>query len=293
MLPPNARIAVVSPSGAFTPSRLIAGMEVLKSWGYCPEMLPVTAAVCAGETWRYLAAEDLARKEELKTAFSGRYDAVWASRGGYGIARLLPDLHLDSWASVPFFGFSDGTALLNPLARRGRPAVHAPVLQTLSDHIDEPSRKDLRSFLEGRPRPLAGTRWTPGEAQGPLVGGNLAMLASLCGTPEQLDARDAVVLLEEVTEAPYRVDRLLTQLLQSGSLIGAKALVLGDFVKCDPPAGAGYSLEQVLRERLEPLGLPILAGVPVGHGAGNRPIKLGKVRLEGELLRPEEPDRFS
>ncbi len=285
MLAPRTRIAVVSPSGVFTPARLHAGMALLQEWGYQPELLPVSRAVVEGASHRYLAGQDSARLAELQQAFSGDYGAVWMARGGYGLARLLPSLDFRRMAKVPFFGFSDGTVVLNALARRGFPAVHGPVLQTLADHLDDGSRCALRTFLSGEKVPLEGEFWVEGEAEGPVVGGNLCVLASLCGTEGQVNAYDALLLLEELNEAPYKVDRMLTQLAQAGVFEGLRGVLLGEFLNCQAPGGAGYTVEDVLRERLEPLGVPILAGLPVGHGARNWPLKLGTARLwEGGVV---------
>lgn len=271
MLPEGARIAVVSPSGNFAPERLERGLEVLRAWGYRPELLP-----CVGRRHRYLAGTDDERLRDLARALSGGWDAVWAARGGYGINRLLERLDWETFGSAPFIGFSDATGLLNALAARGRPAVHAPVLTHLGDTADVASREHLRALLngEGTP-PMVGRRLRRGIVEAPLLGGNLCVLASLCGTPWQLRAKGAIVVLEDVGEAPYKVDRLVTQLVSAGCLDGVTGVALGAFVGAEPPEGADWTLLDVLDERLAPLQVPVLAELPIGHGPENRAFVLG------------------
>lgn len=280
MLPPGARIAVVAPSGVFEPARVERGMAWLRDQGFTPEPMPGMYA-----HHRYLAGDDVTRRADLVHALCGDFDAVWMARGGYGLARLLPRLPFGAMKKIPFFGFSDGTALLNPLVERGLPAVHAPVLNALCDHNDEASREHLARLLHGACPPLAGTPLLPGRAEAPLVGGNLCVLASLCGTPWQLVGRGRIVLLEDVGESPYKLDRLLTQLLQSGALEGCAGIALGEFVGAHPPADADWGVLDVFEELLAPLGVPVLAGLAVGHGSRNLALPFGRARIDGEWLR--------
>jgi muramoyltetrapeptide carboxypeptidase len=281
MLHAGARIAVVSPSGNFDPARLEAGLGVIRDWGYRPELLPG-----AGRHHRYLAGTDAVRLADLERAFQGGWDAVWAARGGYGIARLLGQLRWDELAPVPFLGFSDGTGLLNALAARGRPAVHAPVLHSLADLCDDASRAHLRALLAGEsPAPMHGQVLRPGTAEGPLVGGNLCVLASLCGTPWQLRGRACIVVLEEVNEAPYKIDRLLTQLIDAGCLDGVAGIAIGSLLGAEPPEGADWTMYDVLTDLLAPLGVPVLVGLPIGHGARNHAFRVGApARIVGARL---------
>jgi muramoyltetrapeptide carboxypeptidase len=282
MLPPRARIAVVSPSGVSDPARLDAGLALLRDWGFTAELLPHARA-----THRYLAGTDTERLADLRLAFGGGYDAVWMARGGYGLGRLLSSLDPATLAPVPFFGFSDGTVLLNHLAAAGHPAVHAPVVHALASHNDEASRTHLRALLAGAATvDLPGRVVVEGAAEGRLVGGNLCMLASSCGTPHQVDCHGAIVLLEEIGEAPYKVDRLLTQCREAGLFRGARAFVLGEFLHTPPPADAGWTLDDVLHDGLSGFGVPILAGVGIGHGATNLAVPLGRrAEVEGGRLR--------
>lgn len=280
MLSAGARIAVVSPSGNFEPPRLEAGMAIARSWGYRLEPLPGV-----GRTHRYLAGTDADRARDLRRAFSGEWDAVWAARGGYGVARLLTDLPWSELAPVPLIGFSDLTILLNQLAGRGAPAIHGPVLHSLS-RSDEASQDQLRRLLAGEATsPMEGIPLVRGDAEGPIVGGNLCVLASACGTRWQLRGHASIVLLEEINEVPYKVDRLITQLIEAGCLDGVAGIAVGTFLGCDAPADASWTILDVLRDLLAPLGVPVLAQLPVGHGAQNRAFRVGApARIVGNRL---------
>jgi muramoyltetrapeptide carboxypeptidase len=132
-----------------------------------------------------------------------------------------------------------------------------------------------------------------GEASGPLVGGNLALLHAIAAAGLLVVPDGAVVALEDVTEAPYRVDRMLTSLLLSGHFARASAIVFGDFHKCTPLAD-GRTVEDVIEERTRSLGVPVLAGAPFGHGAVNEAFVLGApVRVAGGVLQLSASDAAS
>jgi muramoyltetrapeptide carboxypeptidase len=293
MLRPGARIAVVSPSGIHDPARLEVGMELVRTWGYRPVPGPHL-----GARHRYTAGTVAERSQDLAWALEADdIDAVWFARGGYGTIQCLASLCLDEIADRPVIGFSDASALFSAMHRAGRGvAVHGPVLHSLADHVDRASQDRLKAMLAGeRVAPLGGGRVLVGPSsfrvRGPLVGGNLCVLASLAGTPWALDAKGAIVLLEETAEQPYKIDRLLTQLVASSAFEGARGVALGTFLGADPPAGATWSLDDVLRDLLDPLGIPVVAGLPVGHGRDNHAIVLGRPAelTPGELDVDVEP----
>ncbi len=298
MLLPAARIAVVAPAGAFSPDRLDAGMATLRAWGYQPVEAPNLHA-----TFRYTAGTTRQRAADLRWALTEPgLDAVWFARGGYGTFSAIASLPWDHIDARPVFGFSDATVLLIALQRRGLNGVHAPVLQNLAEFdpasapgavlSDAESRNALHDLLTGRgPTPMPGHLLCGPDSsvRGPVLGGNLAVLASLCGTKEALDSHGAIVVLEDLAEPPYRIDRLLTQLLAAGSLDGAVGIALGDFLGCEPPPRKDappltWQLSDVLRDLLEPLGIPVVAGLPIGHGARNFAFQygaLGRLAAEG------------
>lgn len=278
MLRPGARVGVFAPSGAYAPERLEQGLELIRSWGLEPVRAPNL-----GATWRYLAGTDAQRLEDMAWALcSDEVDLAWMARGGSGLPRILPDLDL-ARVKRPALGFSDGTALHQALRLVGVRGIHGPVLHSLVDLCSPDTQEAVRALLlEGRRPDLPGTAWVEGQVEAPVVGGNLCVLGALCGTPYQLRGEGCIVLLEDIAEPAYKLDRLLVQLSQAGVFDGAVGVALGQFVNCRPPQGADYSIEQVLLERLEPLGLPIVGSLPVGHGPVNRPwIHGGTMRLDG------------
>ncbi len=272
-LRPGDRIAVVAPAGPADPDRLTAGIAVLQGWGLTVD--PVPGMPAAGQQW--LAGSDEGRAAGLTRAWGdGEVRAVFATRGGFGSQRLLDLLDWPTLAQAGpawLVGYSDVTALHQAFAARlGVATVHGPGVATLP-LVSGAARESLRTLLfDSRVDALAGASLVPGEASGPLVGGNLAVLAASAGTPGVHPARDSVALLEDVNEAPYRLDRLLTQLLRSGWLDGVRGVALGRFTDCGDPT----QVRDLLRERLTPLGVPVVADLPVGHDEATRSLVLGR-----------------
>ena len=219
----------------------------------------------------------------MEALSSPDYAAVWIARGGYGLTRILDRLEPERIARRPVIGFSDVTALFAALHPSGLgPLVHGPVLHSLA--ITEPgSVEHLLDLLAGREvEPLVGETWVPGVAEGPIVGGNLALLAALCGTPWQLDARGCVLAIEEIGEAGYRVDRLLQQLRSAGALEGVVGIAVGELVDCKVPEGASWTLRDVVMDHIGGLGVPVVGELPFGHGARNRAFVWGAAAGIGE-----------
>jgi muramoyltetrapeptide carboxypeptidase len=226
----------------------------------------------------YLAGEDAARLDDLAAALrDGSVRALVAARGGYGATRLLPQLSVDEIRSRAkwLVGFSDVTALHALWAQAGLCSIHGPMVCSLSE-ASARLREAWFDLLAGAvPSALDGLQCVAsGRAEGRLFGGNLTVLAALVGTPYLPSLRDVVLLLEDVGERPYRLDRALTSMLQAGALDGVRAIVLGQFTQCEPGVD-GVTAADVLRERLARLAVPIVADAPVGHVAENRPLLLG------------------
>ena len=281
LVPKGAPIAVIAPCSAYNEARFEQGLALLREAGHAPHPLPGLLA-----PHRYLAADDETRLGQLIEALTDpRWAAVWIARGGYGLTRLLDRLNLAA-VSRPVIGFSDVTALFNAMDVAGaQRAIHGPVVHSLGI-TDEASLDHLWRLLDGAPtEPLPGEVWREGDVTAPLVGGNLCMLASTAGTAQQLDARGCILLLEEIGEYAYRVDRALQQLRSSSQLEGLAGVALGEFRDCHVPEGVSWTVDDILREHLEPLGVPILAGLPIGHGPANRAFVVGKpARLSGNTL---------
>lgn len=298
-LEPGDPIAVVAPASAAPLQRYGEGIALLAGryelvTPYQPESAPPAA------TLPYLASDDDERVARFNAAINDpAVRAIFAARGGYGCTRIIERLDLRKLAArrLPLVGFSDVTVLHVALQQLGAVSIHGPVVNQLAVLPDE-HVEGLFALLEGRalPRldglsPLRG-----GRARGKLRGGNVAMLAALCGTPWQPSFTGCIALLEDVGEVPYRLDRLLTQLVTAGVFEGIRGIVLGDFIDCDARQGIPprpVSALTVLEERLAPLGVPIAVGAPVGHGRMNVAVPLGvEARLDaaaGTLLFGEGP----
>ena len=179
------------------------------------------------------------------------------------------------------------------VARGHGGAIHGPLVTSLATE-PEWSRQRLRDLLFGHPlADLQGVGWSGGTASGPLVAGNLTVATHLLGTGHLPDLRGAILILEDVGEAPYRLDRLLTHWRLCGALQQLAGIGLGRFTGCDDPDGEPgdtsaeparrFTAEQVLRDRTADLGIPVVAGLPVGHGPGNAALPLGvRARLDGQ-----------
>jgi muramoyltetrapeptide carboxypeptidase len=261
-LRPGDRVAICAPSGPVDADAFARGRAILAA-----RYEPIHDGGVLSRTG-YLAGPDERRAEELARALCDpSIRAVFCARGGYGALRVVGALgHTVDKLVV---GFSDVTVLHAWAYRCGTTSVHGPNVGGLGK--DAAADEALFALLERHEpaAPIAGLRpLRDGRAEGRLVGGNLTVLSHLCGTAHFPDLRGAVLLLEDTNEQPYRIDRMLTQLRLAGALDGVVAAALGDFTGCG-------DAEAVLAERLGALGIPIVAGVPVGHGDRNRPLPHG------------------
>ncbi len=278
-------VRVVAPSSPLAnPERLAAGVATLESWGLRVRMRPGLFE----RRHLYFAGRPEERAGELMEALlDPEAKAIFPIRGGYGVTTLLPLLDAAAVAAAPpkiVVGCSDLTALLTWLVQDvGQTCVHGPMVGSLGSGRDEQGAARLRSLLfdGGRPSDITAGQHaadsfcvSPGVATGRAVGGSLSLLAAQCGTPWQVDATDAVLFLEDVGERPYRIDRLLVQLEQAGLFAQAAGVVLGDFTGCDEPNGTiswRHAAQRVFRR----LPIPVLAGLPFGHGNPNLAWPLG------------------
>jgi muramoyltetrapeptide carboxypeptidase len=270
------KVAVIAPASPFDQDSFAAGVALLS------RRYDVRHDEGVFSRERYLAGSDGRRLRELAAALTDpATKAVFCARGGYGVTRLLAPLDaLLPGAGIltpkPLVGFSDITAAHALLQNRGLVSIHGPVLTQLGK-LEPAAVARLFALLESpaAPPPLTGTAsYGAGMAEGPLMGGNLSVLASLCGTPFMPPLAGAVLLLEDVGERPYRLDRLWTQLTLAGVFREVRGIALGEFVDCELPEAA-YASQDVLRELAGATGLPCVAGLPVGHGEINEAVALG------------------
>jgi len=267
------RAALFAISGRAEASRVEAGRARAAAAGYELGELPPEGLSLAGQ---YLAGDDETRRISLAGAIASGADFLWALRGGYGATRLSP-LAEFGLSEVTVVGFSDVTALLAAVHRAGGRAIHGPVLTSFGAG-DEASVEALADALAGRPRAWS-LRGDSVQGHGPVIGGNLEVLSRLVGTPEAPSYAGRVVVIEEVAEPWYRCDRSMTQLLTGTDLREAAAVIFGEFHDC--PDGVG----EALSERLRGLGLSVLCGAPVGHGAANQAFVWGEMaRIDGQRM---------
>ncbi|MEH1870999.1 S66 peptidase family protein [Nostoc sp.] len=281
-LKPGDLLRVISPSGALREFEAFErSLEIWRSRGYRLEISPQI-----DDKWGYLAGRDEKRRHQLAAAWQDPdCRGILCTRGGFGSTRILEDWNWPNLA-VPkwLIGFSDITALLWSLYTAGISGVHGPVMTTL---VDEPdwSIERLFDWVEGSSfAPLKGCGWGGGVVSGTLLPGNLTVATNLLATPILPHLDGVILALEDVTEAPYRIDRMLTQWRLSGALSQVCGIALGGFTRCEaPPTVSSFSVEEVLRDRLGDLGIPIVSDLPFGHDSPNVALPVGvEVTLDGD-----------
>ena len=280
---PGSAIGLAAPAGPVDRDRLDAGEAALAERGF---------QVVRGEdiTARdgYLAGDDDRRAREfMDLVRDPTVDAILCVRGGYGCQRIVPRLDADEVrrAAKPLVGYSDVTTLLLWQARSvGLGGIHGPMLER-GGGLDSVAWDALCQALYGddEGRVLTGRGEIAGVAEGRLCGGSLSMVVASLGTPWEVDTRGAILLLEDVQEAPYRIDRMLHQLEAAGKLSGsARGVGVGALTGCGNPDSDDPSAGDVVREVLGSVGLPMVSDLPFGHIAENHSWPYGgRARLDG------------
>ncbi|WP_326556602.1 S66 peptidase family protein [Micromonospora sp. NBC_01796] len=279
-LRPGDRVMLVSPSGPTRPERVARGLELLTGWGLRPVLAPNAYAQQG-----YLAGSDELRAADMNAAFADPdVRGVLCTRGGYGAQRMVDAIDMAAVRADPkvVAGFSDITALQFALWRGARLAtVHGPGAAWLDQRTPADSAESLRRAMMTT-EPATVTRLpteetapvlVPGTATGPLIGGNLCLVVASLGTPDMPDLTGAILLIEDIEEPPYKVDRMLTQLRRTGVLDGVAGVAVGQFTNCADDWAV--SVADVIAERLGDLGVPVLGGLPIGHGHGQRTVPVG------------------
>lgn len=277
-LEPNcSTIAIVAPSGPFDREILFPGL----AWLRTRYRLKLDARILSRDG--YLAGTDASRAEVLGRAMlDPKVDAVFCARGGYGAMRILDQLPWKEFLEAPkkLIGFSDVTALHVIANARGLTTIHGPNATGLGPWSSPSERASVLALLEDRPLdPWTGLtivhRAKQREVSGVTAGGNLALIEAMASANRLVIPDGAILFLEDVTERPYRIDRMLTSLRLGGYLQRAAAIVFGSFTQCDPVATDGVTVEQVLMARTEDLAIPVVSGAPFGHALPNRAFPLG------------------
>ncbi len=274
----GARVALIAPAGPLAGPLDVAHAEAnARALGWEPVVAPHALARNG-----YFAGTDAERLRDLQAALDDpTVDGLWCLRGGYGTMRLLPALDLDALRARPrtLIGFSDITALHAVWQAAGLASFHGPVAR---NPLSAFSRNSLQRAVIDGTEPAG--HWAEavcvrdGVAEGRLMGGNLALVAALAGTPWALSFRDAIVVLEDVHEATYRLDRMLVQLRLAGAFDGCRGIVFGQCTDCPDSSDDGRrTLHDLVAELAEALDVPALLGVPVGHISDQWTLPFGAV----------------
>jgi muramoyltetrapeptide carboxypeptidase len=270
-LVPGNLLYAVAPSGALRETeKFEAGLNVWRDHGYQIELSPTY-----DKRWGYLAGtEDQRRQQLLEGLTNPKYKGILCVRGGYGSTRLLENWQWPAGINKWLIGFSDITSLLWSSQLNG--GVHGPLLTTISQEPDW-SQQRLFTWLEQQTlAPLKGDSWISGTVTGKLLPANLTVATCLLGTAHEPDFTGAILAFEDVTEAPYRLDRMLTHWRMSGKFEHLAGIALGRFSQCEPPKNIpSFSALEVLQERLGDLGIPIVANLPFGHDGTNAALPFG------------------
>lgn len=275
-------IGVLAPSGPVKEADLRKGIEALESHGF-----PVVLSRHTFEKEGYLAGPDDCRLQDLHDMFQDeRLKAIICARGGYGVLRLFEKIDFDLIRKHPkvLVGFSDITALLLALYKKTHlVTIHGPVIKSMGANQGRNLESLLRLLTSREPVTMefkGAKAFRNGLARGTLMGGNLTLITHLTGTPFMPSPRGALLFLEEKGEEPYRVDRMLTHLRLAGVFEKCAGIMIGSFEGCGEPA----VVEALIEERLGDLDVPVITGIPVGHGDENIALPVG-VRAELDTLR--------
>ena len=267
-------IRIVSPSGAIDPSYIDGAAARLRTWGYI-----VSEGAHARAKWGRFAGTDEERLADLNEALrDASVDAILCARGGYGLQRIL-----DRVAPItkPIIGFSDITALHQLAGIEHMPSLHGIMCKHIAT-LPEDSEpiQALRKMLAGE---AIEYRWAhhplnrPGVAEAPIVGGNLSVLYGLQGTPyglNKLSYQFPILLIEDISERHYHIDRMIRNLSMSGVLAHLSGLIVGQFSDCDDDELMGCSVYETIKEVVADYDYPLLFNAPFGHVEHNLPLWL-------------------
>lgn len=285
-LPPGGTVGIVNPSSPVEPELLDSGIAALEARGF-----RVAVAPHVRNRDGHHAGSPVARAADFFSFYSDpAISVIWCARGGSSACRLWPFLHWAALAALPpkmVIGYSDTTSLLIPLNQRvGTVSLHGPLVFELGRKV-APDALDwqLRLLQDSAPAELvpgqAPDTLVPGVADGALTGGCLSLVAATLGTPYQINAAGKLLLLEDIHEAPHRIERMLVQLAEAGVLASAAGFVIGQATDSD--ASETLPLRQIWADFLAPYGKPAVLGFPFGHVTPNYALPVGvQARLDAE-----------
>ena len=266
-------IGIVAPARKVNKDLLLAGCEVIKSWGLNVEF----AKHCFETDSNYLAATDAKRLADFKSMLDNpSIDAIFSARGGYGTTRILDQLNFNNFLKKPkwIVGFSDITALHLKLHQLGINSIHGsmPIQFSKPEHLE--SVKSLKNILfENEPIRIQSnlnSHNRNGKANGILIGGNLSLVLDSLGTSTEPDTDGKILVIEEIDERLYKIDRMLTQLKRAGKLSHLAGLIIGYMTEIgDTELPFGQTLEELIMDKVAEYNYPVAFDFPIGHEAPN------------------------
>jgi muramoyltetrapeptide carboxypeptidase len=271
-------IAITCPAGYMAAAKAATCIHTLQQWGY--EVM--VGKTLGSNSKNYFSGTDEERLDELQAMLDDRsINAILFGRGGYGMGRIIDKLDLKKFKKHPkwLIGFSDITVLHTHLfSKYNIASIHAPMAAAFNDGENEYTRS-LRNALEGEknvyktePHPFN----KKGEASGVLIGGNLALLANVIGTPSDFDTKNKILFIEDTGEYIYNLDRMLYQLKRSGKLENLSGLIIGGFTDMkDTDRPFGKTVYEAIADMLAEFNYPVAYGFPVSHGTENYALKIG------------------
>ncbi|MGL4402499.1 MAG: S66 peptidase family protein [Fusobacteriaceae bacterium] len=291
------KVALIGTSGFICKNKLKEGIEFVKNLG----LEPIVGESCNAE-YGYLSGSDKLRAGDLNRFFNDKtISGIFCMRGGYGATRILDLIDYEVIKRNPkiFIGYSDITALHIAFNQKSNLVTyHSPMPSTeFYKGVDEYTLKSfLNNIMEEKnvlekikfiknPKEQKIITLIGGKAQGELIGGNLTLIASLMGTPYEIDTRGKILFLEDIDEEPYRIDRMLTQLRLAGKFQEAAGIILGAFTNCEAKnPGESLNLEEVIADTLFSVDKPVVKNLAAGHCLPTMTLPLGKtIRIDTEL----------
>lgn len=268
----HSKIGIISPASSANKNKIYGGKRYLEKLGF--------EVILGDNTFSkltYLSNDDEQRAEEINNMFKMKeIEVILCTRGGYGTPRILELLDYELIRNNPkiIIGFSDITAILNTIMQKTDLIVfHGPMLASnMSDSLDEYTFKSLFSTLKGEqseyllenPKNNKIQSLNDGKATGQIVGGNLALISSLMGTPYEVDTKGKLLFLEDIGEKPYKIDRMLTQLKLAGKFKDASGVILGNWNDCTDENDS-FAVDELIEQIIKPCGKPIIKNLQSGH----------------------------
>lgn len=282
MIQPNAlkegdTVMIIAPAGPPIIEHVLTGAKILEEMG-----LSVIIGRSVYETCGYLAGTDAIRLHDIHESFANpEVKAVFCARGGYGSGRLLPHIQYELIQANPkiFWGYSDITALHIAFTQcAGLITFHGPMIEEMGKGIPSLSLSSFNQLFHPYSTILSGaeciTSSTNCVVSGPLIGGNLTVLTSTLGSPYEIDTANKILLLEDIGEEPYRIDRMFNQLRLSGKFNACTGVIFTSCHDCTATKSS-LSLQDILYDYLTPYNIPVLSGLPIGHIQPNIGIPFG------------------